>query len=338
MIAEEQFSRLTSNPDVIDQRLTARLTRWELFAITMNLAMVGVFVWLHTQGQIAYDYHDYINAVHGDFSHYYYGYWFLPVFSLLAKLPVPMGYILWCIANILCLFFAARAFGGITPAVLLSYQMFYSLYYGQINCILIGGLTLLWWGMAHRRWYLAGLGLLIACTKFQIGMTLGVFLLLLADNSFRDRLRVLIVPSIIITLSLFIYPLWPLKTLATLQSSPLNTLGNLTLWRWIGPAALLLWLPPLLLPLPRQKRLVALAATTALAIPYFQQADLLGLFILPIGWLVLLGNLGYLFYAFQWQILQALVVIPLLVYAAIIIPALREQLSSRGHSSSIPPS
>jgi hypothetical protein len=45
--------------------------------------------------------------------------------------------------------------------------------------------------------------------------------------------------------------------------------------KFLGPAALFLWLPPLLLPLEREKRFLALAAACPLVIPYFQSADLL---------------------------------------------------------------
>jgi len=72
--------------------------------------------------------------------------------------------------------------------------------------------------------------------------------------------------------------------------------------------------------------------------PYFQQTDLLTLFILPIGWAyVILGNLGYLFFAVYWGGLQVLVVVPLLVYSSIILPAIWRLVASLHLRASKPP-
>jgi hypothetical protein len=56
---------------------------------------------------------------------------------------------------------------------------------------------------------------------------------------------------------------------------------------------------------------------------------LLALFVLPVGWLpVLLGNLGFLFFKFQFDALQFLGLIPLLIYAALILPATYRRFSA----------
>jgi hypothetical protein len=84
---------------------------------------------------------------------------------------------------------------------------------------------------------------------------------------------------------------------------------------------LLFWLPPVLLSLSRARRFMALAAASALGLPYFQQTDLLFLFTLPVGWPVLLGNLGYFFAVYQWLALQALAIVPLVIYGLTLGPA-----------------
>ena len=63
-----------------------------------------------------------------------------------------------------------------------------------------------------------------------------------------------------------------------------------------------------------------LVATSMLALPYFQQADLMVLFVLPCGWLPLLGNLGYLMAARGWEVLPWLCIIPLMEYCKCLIP------------------
>jgi hypothetical protein len=117
-------------------------------------------------------------------------------------------------------------------------------------------------------------------------------------------------------------PSWPLDAVARIQNFNPIDWASISPWRWIGPAALLFWIPPLILPLARKERFLALMATVPLALPYFQQADLLALFVLPIGWLpVLLGNLGYLFVFFGYQVLSLLWIVPLVIYAAMIAPS-----------------
>ncbi|MBK7893448.1 MAG: hypothetical protein IPJ90_00820 [Anaerolineaceae bacterium] len=175
----------------------------------------------------------------------------------------------------------------------------------------------------------------MALTKYQLGLSFGIILLLMANISWQDRLRVVVVPSLVLVVSLLLYPLWPLQSIRIILENPPNNLGNISLWQWVGPVALLLWLPPLWLPLPAQQRLTALAATATLTLPYFQQTDLLALFILPLGWLPLLGNLGFLLYTnYTWQGFALLAIIPLLLYVRIIGSGLFLWLRQRKQSAS----
>jgi hypothetical protein len=339
MLAHRHLSRLTTDAQTIERRLRARVSLWELFSLALALGLLAGFVWTHSSLNILpNDFYVYLRTVSGDFQNYYYAYWILPIFSLLAQIPPLAAYAVWAMINILCVFFATRTFGGRVPPALLSFQMLYMVVVGQIMGIIMGGLALFWWGLHRRSWALAGLGLAVACTKFHIGIVVGAVLLLTVEISWRDRLRVLIVPAIVLAISLVVYPLWPLDLLSTIKTTPANDWGSITLWRWIGPYALLLWLPPILLPLSRPQRMVALTATLALAIPYFQQTDLIALFVLPIGWVYpLLGNLGYLFFAVYWEGLQLLAVVPLLVYASIIVPASCRWLTSLRRRAATPP-
>lgn len=330
MLAHRNIDRLIANGDEISQRLRARISPWEFFALLLVLSLLGAFVWINASLNILpNDFYQYIRTAIGDFRGYYYAYWILPVFALLAKLPALTAYAIWGAINILCVFFASRVFSGRTPLVLLSFQMLYVVFIGQIVGVILAGLALLWWGLSRRRWALAGLGLAIACTKYHVGIMIGMMLILIADISWRERMRVLVVPAIVLALSLVVYPMWPMEVLSNLRTSPANDWGSISLWRWIGPYALILWIPPLLLPLSRPQRLVGLIATTALTLPYFQQTDLLTLFVLPIGWIyVLLGNLGYMFFITYWDGLQLLVLVPILIYLSIIIPGIRRFIAS----------
>lgn len=318
-----ELSVLTLDGGELDHRLRKRLSFLELLAVTLDLAVVCAFALIHPD-TLHYDLSNYLKVAQGDFSFFYYAYWLAPLFVALGTLPTMPVYLLWSAANVGAVWFAARVFGGKGCLVLLSYQMFYLLYQGQLTGIVIGALGLLWWGMAHRRWYIAGIGLIIAATKFQTGMTLGLILLLMAPISPTDRLRILVIPSIAAAFSFAVYPGWIGATLTTLQTNPPNVSGNISLWRWLGPGALLFWIPPLVIPIDWRKRLVALGATATFAVPYFQQVDLLALFVLPVGWLPVLGNLGYLITIIDYAALQMLVIIPLLLYGFILVPAVGE--------------
>lgn len=307
---------LTDRVTRLDQRLRAALAWQDRLTALACMAVLALCTLAHLlRGHIPYDYFNYIKTASGDFSNYYYAYWLLPVFALLARLPLLIGYILWGALNVYGVFFAVRIFGGSALAVLLSFQLFYILYFGQITGLILAGLALFWWCAAHRRLDLAGLGLLIAVSKYQLGLPLALFLWLAADLSWRERLRCLLVPAGVLVVSLFVWPLWPLLSLNTILTNPPNDLGSISLWRWIGPWALLLLLPPLILRRPLSQRVVMYAAAVALAVPYFQQTDLLFLFALPVGWLALAGNLGYpLMLFWSWNGLPGLVVVPAWIY------------------------
>lgn len=316
---------------VIDQRIRQKLSTWEIFSISICICLSFIFAWYYTQGySTPYDYSTYLQAGFGDLSIHYYAFWILPIFRVLAALPPALGFVIWNMANIGGVFYAARVFGGRIPLILLSYQMMYVLYYGQIIGILIGALALFYWALKHRRFYLAGLCFLIACTKPQFGCTFGLVILFLLKLKWGEWLKILIVPVIISIFSLIVYPLWPLESLMIISTRPPNSLGNISLWQWIGPFALLLWIPPVTLPLSFRSRFIALSATIALTMPYFQQTDLLMLFVLPTGLLSLLGNLGYVLY---WEYgpgsLKVLVIVPLTLYVVVLLPVFIDWLSTK---------
>jgi hypothetical protein len=297
-----------------------------MFALSLCWGITAVFAWYRAQGTgFSYDFETYMLAGSGDLRVHYYAFWILPVFRMFALLPSELSFVIWNSLNVLGVFAASRILGGDKrrALALLTYQMFYVLYYGNIIGILIGGLALLWWGLTHQRWHIAGLGLVLALTKYQLGISLGIILWLMAPISWQNRCKVLVVPLMTLLVSLLVYPFWPIDSLRIIFTTPPNSLGNISLWQWIGPFALILWLPPLWFPLAAQQRLVALAATAALTLPYFQQTDLLALFVLPLGWLPIAGNLGFFLYAqYAWEGFAVLAVIPLFIYSGIIGPAL----------------
>lgn len=298
----------------IDSRLKSPITPLDLISLGIAFALAIFFIFINTP----YDYLNYIKSAWGNYDHYYYAYWFLPVFTMLAKLPLWASYILWSVVNITSLFFAVRLFGGKTYFLLLGFQTFYILLYGQITGIIVGALALFTWALSHKRPFLAGFALTIAASKFQLGIPAALFLWLAADKSWRVRFQALFIPCLVALASLIVYPGWPLLLFNSIRSLPPDSKGSISLWTWFGPLALILWLPPLLLPMSRHNRLLSLLAAMPLALPYFQQSDLLLLFSFPVGLASLLcGNLGYLYFLIDWKALQFIISSPMIVYLTI---------------------
>jgi hypothetical protein len=323
------LSTFTARPQDMDARLRARPSRGEWFALVFSLGVLSIFLWL--DGQVHYlpfDYGIYIKTAEGNLVQYYYADWILPLFQLWSRLPGLWGYAAWAILNLFCIQFATRVFGGRGSLALLTFQAFYALFLGQITGLMVAGLALGWWGLAHKRWNLAGFGFWLASTKFQIGLPLGLLFVLTAEISWRDRLRVLILPAVLSLASLIVFPGWPVHLLERIRAFAPWDWASIGLWAWIGPIALLFFVPPLALPMRRQERFLALAAAIPLTLPYFQQADLLVLYVLPVGWLpVMLGNLGFLFFRYHFTVLRLLWVIPLIIYLAAILPAVMQSLA-----------
>lgn len=313
------FQSFSLDKQHIAGRVRARISVWEFFAVLIAIAMVFIFVWLMRIGKgYPVDFQYYMEDETSPL--FFYGYWILPIFNVLKSLPFETAYVIWCLINIFSLLFAVRVFGGKPILVLLSYQLFSTLYYGQLSGVLAGGLALCWWGISSKKWHLAGLGFLIALTKYQVGLTMGLLLIWYAGVSKREFLKIMIVPFLIFLLTLIPYPNWPFEILNKLSNFEYVHLG-ITLWYFIGAWSLLFWLPALLLPMSRSERFLSLFSLCAFAVPYFSQIDLLTLISFPIGFIPLLGNLGYLFTFFRADAIRLLVIVPLLCYLGVILPA-----------------
>jgi hypothetical protein len=309
----------------IETRLRQRVSRTEFFGLMLAIAMLLAFTIKPVADAIGFDWENYLRAArepNHPANEYYYPYWVLPLVWLIGLAGVEIGYFIWGVLNILGAWFAARVFGGKAILALVSYQLLYMLFYGQIVGVMLAGVALFWWGMERKRWELASIGALLGALKYQSGAPLILALWLLAGISWRERTRVLMLPIAVAIISLIIYPLWPLDILERLESKPPEASASISLWLYIGPAALIFWLPTVLLPMKFSSRMVAVAATAALAMPYFQQADLLMLTALPTGWLGIWGCLGYvLLPAFGWDGLRVLAIFPALAYLWTVGPA-----------------
>jgi hypothetical protein len=183
------------------------------------------------------------------------------------------------------LWLALRIFGGNVPVALLSYQSFYCLFYGQIVGLLAGALALLWWSLVAKRVWLAGVMLALACTKVQLGVPMGLTLLLLANVTWLGRLKALLVAGLVALVSILLYPSFLVDVYYAALATPPNNLGSVSLWRYVGAAALSL----------------------------------------PVGWLGLLGNVGYAMVFIGWRALPLLVIVPLVAYGWVFASHIRQR-------------
>lgn len=331
-ILNQNFPNFTSNPEKISQRLLNPLSKGELFGLVISLIITITFIFIYfIYNFLPYpvDFNVYTQAANGIFTGYFYPYWLILLFTPFDFLPPYLGYFIWNFINTLGILYACRVFGGQPLFTLISFQMFIMLIHGQIVGLMVFGIAFFWTMIANRKWHLAGLGLLLASAKIQSGFILASLLWLMIDIPYKHKLRTLLIPLIVTLFSLTIFPNWPLNIVSESQTSSLHTYGSITLWQWIGPWGLILFFPIIFLPLNKTERLLAIYSSLILVGPYFQHADLLTLFILPIHWVfTLFGYIGFNFFSGSnggnWDWIQILWIIPFGVYLSIILPRFLE--------------
>lgn len=314
-------------PTILKRRLTAKVQRSEIIALSFSLISLFGLVLMQNAGNFItyYDLSNFLNAGQGNFEHYYYAYWAVPFFSFLSILNHPYHFLLIGIINIFATWFAVRVFGAKLIPILVSIHMLYILSQGQIIGIIVGGFALFVAGLVTRRWTLAGLGMVIALSKFQMGIIPTLTLLFFWGALWKEKIKILLIPLIISILSLFIYPWWPLQLLQTIRDAPPFADGSISLWSIIGAWSLILWIPPLILKTSKENRFYLFLLANMLAIPYFQQTDLLLLFVLLSGYGAVLANVPFFITTANlfpqiapWVIIRSLVFIPLVVYFLIL--------------------
>jgi len=302
----------------INKRISKKVSLGEAIALLVVLFIALYF--LITKTGYYWDYEVFLKTTEGDFINYYYGYWLLPIFNLLSFLPFDISYGLWILLSIAGVFFAARVFNGNTILALLSYQMSYALFWGQISGIICGFLGLFWWAIHNKKWHISGFAILIAAAKPQSGGGFVFLLWILAKTDWKNKIQTLLIPVLGFLASLLLYPGWILDVFSRIGGA--YTWGNITLWQWIGPFSLTLFIPFLIIRKVDQKYFLAFASACILSFPYFLQTDLLTLFIFPVGKIpVLLGYLPAImpqFLGYHGQKIGFLV--PLFIYVSILIP------------------
>lgn len=262
------------------------------------------------------DLNNYLACGKGDCGEYYYGYWFLPVFSLLAELPENVTNILWGLLNITGVWFSARVFGGNKFIALISYPMLSVLWYGQITGLILAGVAITLYGIIKRNWFIAGMGLVLALVKYNIAIIFVIPILLGIKLNIKEWAQIVIWPLSLFCLSILIHSNWILKILDVIQHHPPLSSYSLSIWPYTGAISLLLFIP--LIGLPKQLKILFIGWVIAgsIGLPYFQLKEILALLIMPIPiWITLIiGFIGFMNFFVGARITQIYIIISLGLY------------------------
>ncbi len=234
-----------------------------------------------------------------------YPYWTNWILAPLRVLPAWAAYLVLCLCCLALLYFAVRIFGGRHWVVFTSFALGWNFFYGQVDGLVVGGLALAAWALQKNRPYWMGIGLILASIKPQVSLPLMIALWWWSPN----KIKPLVIPAVVAGLSFLQWGFW-LPTLLNqfLHDHDLTQLTrNVSWWQVLGPWSLLVWLPVILARLPRQRKIVAIAAATAFCMPYFPAPSTLLLLVLPIPvWGYLLAQLPLLsglgdFWIYEWM-------------------------------------
>ncbi len=253
--------------------------------------------------------------------------WLAPFMAPFVSLPGRSGYSLFMLATIAVTIYATKIFGGKPIPTLLSAHMFWILWWGQIEGWGILGLILALFAYRKQSWTLMFLALSMAAFKPQIGFVPVVALWWWNEKGRWKSLAALV--GLFIA-SLYIWgpwPLWYLEGILKFMGDGHNDLWNASL----GLIALPLYIPALLLPMDKEKRLIALTATTFIVSPYMPYYSTVLLFIFAIPWWAyLFGLLGYfaglIGTTLAWN---AVVFLPLTVLAWLYLPYIKRLIALR---------
>ncbi len=257
--------------------------------------------------------------------------WLAPLLSPFITMPGRSGYLLFMAVTILLFWLSARELNGKMPFILLSSQLFWILWWGQIEGFVVFGIALAWSALQRQSWQRMLLAMLLVALKPQMG----IFpLLYIWWSSGKDRWKSLAGFIIIIISSVLIYGPWPLWFIESVLR-----ISNETQYQpWnasMGLLALPLLVPALRLQLNPYQRTVALTATGLLISPYMPYYSTIPLlcFTLPV-WSSLFAFLGFLSPLLGTKIAwNGMVFFPLCVLLWLYWPYLQAVLLSRTRST-----
>jgi hypothetical protein len=214
-------------------------------------------------------------------------YWARWIFYLLALPPEPVAFVILSVASTAGLYFAIRAFGGRDWMVFTSFAYAWTLFYGQIDGLVVGGLGLACWALRRERPIVLGGALMLALIKPQMSLPLAVALWWWSPS----RFEALIIPAIVFVFTLIQWGWWVPDWLSELfyTQDLVGLSRNISLWPIIGPSVMFIWPLIMWLRMGRDRKILAIAAATALTMPYFPLPSAVLLLAMPLPWWVWAG-------------------------------------------------
>lgn len=263
------------------------------------------------------------NGARGDYSRVVTPYWSLFLSLLPAQFPEPLGYLIWISAGLFLVLVTAQRFQSPLLAVLLSYQMNWIVFYGQIDPFIIFGVGLGYDAIVNKKPYLLGVALALVTIKPQVGLLLAAYFFFSSSSKPKTTLTFLL----IVLLSLLVWPKWPerfiFEQMLSFMDRPYNSWANTSLEipYWLGAIISLL---ALISPMTLEQKIPLLLATNLFISPYSTIYSQLSL--LSVGLPYLFSIFGFIpwvvaiiagpFGTWQWAFVFPLSVIIYSYYAA----------------------
>jgi hypothetical protein len=206
--------------------------------------------------------------------------WIIPFLAPFVYLPGKIGLIVFLGFTLIITLIGTAVFKGRPIIALLSNQMWWVLYWGQIEAFGILALVLGWYALKKNSWWMMTLALLMGAFKPQLTL---IPILLLWWWSGKARWPSLAVCVLVAVLSVVIWgpwPYWYYQGIIRFVGDNHYAIWNASIGYWALP----LFLPALLLPMERLDRIKVIAATTMLCNPYMPYYSTLPLLIFVLPW------------------------------------------------------
>ncbi len=253
--------------------------------------------------------------------------WLAAFMAPFVALPGRPGLIVFLAFTIIFSAFSVYYLGGKPILTLLSAHMMWILWWGQVEVWGLLALVIGWLALERKSQPMIFLALILASFKPQIS---AIPVAMIWWWSGRARWQSLLGAIGLLLLSLWVWGPWPVWY----YQGIIGFVGDAHSGSWnasLGLAALPLFIPALLLPLDREKRLIALCATAYIVSPYMPYYSTIALmaFAIPV-WAYLFAFTAYLpdLIGTQWA-WNAVVLMPISVLAWLYWPLLRAWLAER---------
>jgi hypothetical protein len=144
------------------------------------------------------------SGARGDYSQVVTPYWSLFLSYLPARLPEPFGYFVWITVGAVLVLVTSSYFESPLLMVLLSYQMNWVLFYGQVDTYVIFGVGLGYYALVKSKPLLIGAAISLVIIKPQIGILVAIYYFF----SSPSKLKTFLISTIPFFLSLLVWPGW----------------------------------------------------------------------------------------------------------------------------------